>query len=172
MKRPAAAMSVMKRPSAASSFPKPDWYDVLDEKARLQNYLISAAKLVNDEDQTTSEVPLQDPAKTTEEQFQAALFDSFNNPIYGFGRPRTRPVDLDAYFLSKLPTTTLASGFISKNTSFCRSSWQCGSVMALPRIGALLIRSAGPSFDISTCPQSASPWWTHILLSGREMVAS
>ena len=57
MKRPAAAMSVMKRPSAASYFPKLDWCDVPDEKARLQNYLISATKLVNDEDNTTSEVP-------------------------------------------------------------------------------------------------------------------
>ena len=98
MKRPAAAMSVMKKPSAASTLPKPAWYDVPDEKARLQNYLISAAKLVNDEDNTTSEVPLQDPAKITKEQFQAALFDSFNNHIYGFGRPRTRPVELDVYF--------------------------------------------------------------------------
>ena len=89
---------MMKRPSAASSFPKLDWYDVPDEKARLQNYLISAAKLVNDEDNTTSEVPLQAPAKIAKEQFQAALFDSFNNPIYGFGRPRTRPVELDVYF--------------------------------------------------------------------------
>ena len=53
---------------------------------------------MNDEDNTTSEVPLQDPAKITKEKFQAALFDSFNNHIYGFGRPRTWPVELDVYF--------------------------------------------------------------------------
>jgi len=109
MKRPAAAMSVMKRPAAAppkKSTPvlelpvvsaRPDWYNEADDKARLQNYLVTAAKLVNEED-TSADPPLRDPAKLTKEEFKEALFDSFANPIYGTGRPRSRTVELDVYF--------------------------------------------------------------------------
>ena len=89
----AAAMSAVKRPAAATSLPPPDWYDTPDDKTRLQNYLVTAAKLVNVED-TTSKPPLSDPAKISKEEFQASLQDSLDNPMYGFGRPRTRAVEL------------------------------------------------------------------------------
>jgi hypothetical protein len=124
MKRPAAAF---KRPAAACKRPaaavapqldqlstagpvqatpvlpvkdaKPDWYDEPDDKARLSNYLVTAAKLLNDAD-VIADPPLRDPAGITKAEFHAALMDSLANPVavgnVG-GRPRTAKVELDSY---------------------------------------------------------------------------
>ena len=75
---------------------KPDWYDAADEKAQLANYLVTAAKLVNDED-PKGDPPLWDPARITKKEFQAALMDSLANPVNGGGRRRTKATELNKY---------------------------------------------------------------------------
>jgi hypothetical protein len=84
--------------AVAEIAPKPEWYDAADDKASLTNYLVTAAKLVNDED-AVADPPLKDPADISKADFQKALLDSLANPMYEKcgGRPRTRQVALDVY---------------------------------------------------------------------------
>ena len=100
MKRPAAVHAMpMKRPAAAQA--KPDWYDVPDGTARLMNYLVTASKLLHEED-VVADPPLRDPADITKAEFKSALMDSIANPVpiqsRSGGRPRTLAVELDIYF--------------------------------------------------------------------------
>ena len=106
MKRPAAActeLSVQAATNATLSLEplpaaKPDWYDAPDEKAQLAVYLVTAAKLVNEED-LQSDPPLRDPARISKPEFHAALLDSLANPVAcGAGRRRTTETALDTYF--------------------------------------------------------------------------
>jgi len=105
-KRPAAAKPKgapqavpVNLPSAVPEIaPKPEWHDAADKKASLMNCLVTAAKLVNDED-AVADPPLKDPADISKADFQKALLDSLANPMYekcGV-RPRTRQVALDVY---------------------------------------------------------------------------
>ena len=76
MKRPAAACTepslqtgtIAGVPPEASPAAKPDWYDAADAKAQLAVYLVTAAKLVNEEDLQSSP-PLRDPARISKQEF-------------------------------------------------------------------------------------------------------
>jgi len=78
---------------------KPEWFDQPDEKAQLTNYLVTAAKLVNDED-LQSDPPLRDPARISKQEFHDALMDCLADPVaaVGAGRPRKVKAELDTYF--------------------------------------------------------------------------
>ena len=76
-RRPAAVPLALRQIELSDAEAKPDWYDEPDDKARLQNYLVTAAKLLNAED-TVSDPPLRDPSKLSKEEFQEALFDSLS----------------------------------------------------------------------------------------------
>ena len=108
-------MPAMKRPAAACTEPslqagtiagvlpeaspaaKPDWYDAADDKAQLAVYLVTAAKLVNEEDLQSSP-PLRDPARISKQEFHKAVIDSLANPVAcGVGRRRTKETELDTY---------------------------------------------------------------------------
>lgn len=85
-RRPAAVPLALRQIELSDAEAKPDWYDEPDDKAHLQNYLVTAAKLLNAED-TVSGPPLRDPSKFSKEEFQEALFDSLSidslsNPMF------------------------------------------------------------------------------------------
>lgn len=92
LKRPAAAVANVEQEG------KPLWYGEADAQKQLEVYLVTAAKLVNDEDED-SDPPLKDPAKITKKQFREALFDSLANPVAAAkrGRPRQKQAELDIY---------------------------------------------------------------------------
>ena len=107
-KRPAATKQleqVRKRPSSAEEAVLPDWYGDSDEQSQLQVYLVTAAKLVDDNDhvENVGELkppPLRDPATVSKLEFRTALQDNIANPIYEKkrgGRPPTRTLDLEVY---------------------------------------------------------------------------
>ena len=122
-KRPAAAAGVQqsacKRPAAAESqqLPAPstkppdmktelpDWYGEANAESQNQVFLVTAAKLVNEEDQTQNvedetPPPLRNPSTITKLEFRAALQDAIANPMYEHkrgGRPPTRKLELDVY---------------------------------------------------------------------------
>ena len=76
---------------------RPDWYTEPDNKVQLMVYLVTAAKLVNEED-CEADPPLRDPANITKQEFHEAVMDSLANPIcVGAGRKRSKPVELDTY---------------------------------------------------------------------------
>ena len=102
-KRPAAA--VFKRPAAVplvlpcleKTLETPDWFDEPDEAAQSEVFLVTAASIVNDQDKEDG-APLRDPSAATKEDFQKALFDSIENPIYEQkrgGRPPTQTPQLE-----------------------------------------------------------------------------
>ena len=128
-KRPAAAaggMRARKRPAAnivnalqdtpnavgvaapASIDPReehPEWYNASDSKAQLQVFLVTAAKLVNDEEHASEDAadslpPLVDPCTLSKAAFHQAITDGLENPIYERsrgGRPPSRKIELDTY---------------------------------------------------------------------------
>lgn len=78
---------------------RPDWFDKApDEYVQLHVYLVTAAKLVNDED-TVQDPPLKDPAELDKQQFHEALLDSLANPVScpGRGRRKSAEVSLDIH---------------------------------------------------------------------------
>ena len=92
---PAPAVGVM-LPAAPPTAP-PDWYTEPDDKAQLMVYLVTAAKLVNEED-LEADPPLRDPAMIGKGEFHAAVVDSLANPVsIGPGRKRSKEVELDTY---------------------------------------------------------------------------
>ena len=68
-------------------------------------FLVTAAELVNDEDQTKKNgdeepPPLKDPCTISKPEFRVALMDSIANPMYDHsrgGRPPTRTLEVDIY---------------------------------------------------------------------------
>ena len=97
-RRPAAVPLALRQIELSEDEAKPDCYDEPDDNARLQNDLVTAAKLLNAED-TISDPPLRDPSKLSKEEFPKSLFDSLSNPMFASsGRPRERSVDLDIYY--------------------------------------------------------------------------
>ena len=123
LKRPATAARVQrsacKRPAAAetqelpapSTKPPdmktelPDWYGEANAESQTQVFLVTAAKLVNEEDQTENvedeePPPLRNPSTITKLEFRTALQDAIANPMYEHkrgGRPPTRKLELDVY---------------------------------------------------------------------------
>ena len=82
---------------AAPPTARPDWYTEPDDKAQLMVYLVTAAKLVNEED-LEADPPLRDPAMIGKGEFHAAVVDSLANPVsIGPGRKRSKEVELDTY---------------------------------------------------------------------------
>ena len=81
---------------------KPEWFDQPDEKAQLTNYLVTAAKLVNDED-LQSDPPLRDPARISKQEFHDALMDCLADPVaaVGAGRPRKVKVERSTPILAQ-----------------------------------------------------------------------
>ena len=80
-RRPAAVPLALRQIELSDAEAKPDWYDEPDDKARLQNHLVTAADLLNAED-TVSDPHLRDPSKLSKGEFQEALFDSLSNPMF------------------------------------------------------------------------------------------
>ena len=128
MKRPAAsariAPPVLKRPGSIGvpqqqqrdlpaqstpTLPKhidvPEWYGVADVEAQKQVFLVTAAKLVNEEDRVEKDMEqsppsLKDPATISKREFRIALQDSIARPIYDRsrgGRPPSRQLEVDVY---------------------------------------------------------------------------
>ena len=115
LKRPAAAALVQQPPckrqapgkSQQSPVPPPlpDWYGESNKESNNQVYLVTAAKLVNENDQIelvgeNAPPPLKDPASISKLEFRTALQDSIANPIYDRrrgGRPPTRKLEVDVY---------------------------------------------------------------------------
>ena len=101
-KRPAAAVP---QPESEGKAESPAWYGEADGLAQNQVFLVTAAKLVNEENKdegTGGQMlpPLKDPSTITKVQFRAALQDSIANPVYdqkNGGRPPTRSLELDVY---------------------------------------------------------------------------
>ena len=123
-KRPAAAGSALARPRkrpAAAGAPQqsvqpvseatlpiteePEWYGESDPTAQNQVFLVTAAKLVNAEDNPGQggdgvPPPLRDPATLSKRDFREALQDSIAQPMYTHargGRPPSRTLALDLY---------------------------------------------------------------------------
>ena len=113
LKRPAAAglhreqavSPTMVLRAAAQEAEVPEWYGVADDEAQNQVFLVTAAKLVNEEDKVEMDgeqqpPPLKDPATITKLEFRKAIQDSVANPMYDRsrgGRPPTRCLEVDVY---------------------------------------------------------------------------
>ena len=96
----------MQEPGPDEQADRPDWYGTADPATQNQVFLVTAAKLVNHEDQLEGgggegALPrLKHPAKISKVEFRTALQDSIANPIYDCsrgGRPASRTLELDVY---------------------------------------------------------------------------
>ena len=92
-------------PSKADTAEKPDWYDQADPDVQNEVFFVTAASILNAEDNVKGPA-LRDPSLISKEEFQAALFDSVSRPIYDQargGRPATVMPQLDVYVGVKEP---------------------------------------------------------------------
>ena len=145
MKRPAAACTEPSLPAAtvaallpeASPAAKPDWYDAADDKAQLAVYLVTAAKLVNEEDLQSSP-PLHEPARLSKQEFHKVVIDSLAKPVACCWTHTS--VSWKVRLVRG--TTTLACGSTSKSTPSTLSKLLCASAMALLPTGAQATQSS------------------------------
>ena len=84
-KRPAVALED-KRPALAREDDPPEWFGEVNLVAQNEVFLVTAAKLLNDQDDAEDiedqrPPPLKDPAALSKGEFRKALEDSIANPL-------------------------------------------------------------------------------------------
>ena len=103
-KRPALALED-KRPALAREDDPPEWFGEVNLVAQNEVFLVTAAKLLNDQDDAEDiedqrPPPLKDPAALSKGEFRKALEDSIANPLYQHkrgGRNATHTPELEFY---------------------------------------------------------------------------